>query len=202
MILFATILFYVTLMLELTIWHVPSVASTRGILKAPEDIKNQYSDRFRWVFEAKLWVKLILFTLPLVLVYLLYLYPILTLWEWYIGELKLFFWQELFAAMLILIGRLFGLTYLFKIRQNNTQKDDNFKLHTTGLFHFSRNPGLTSLYLSFVGFGVVKWNGVFLFCFMVYVCHMHFKVLMEEDFLKNKFGLQYLEYLRNSKRYI
>jgi len=198
----STIFFYMTLVLELTIWHVPSVASTVRIFGEKSDITDQYSKEYRWVFESTTIKKFVFFVLPLVFIYLLHFYPVMIILDYINDVSKSTTAQYMIGSILVLLGRVLSLNYLFKIKKENKQEGDDFNLHTDGVFKYSRNPGLVSLYISFIGFGMIINSGLLIVCLCVYFAHMHFKVLMEEDFLKNKFGKTYADYLTKSKRYL
>jgi len=196
-----TLFFYVSLGLELTVWHTPSVASSVNILASEETLKKAYSERFQKIFERATWFKILVFFTPLIFIYIAHFYPLY----------RVFFLPDVdtstpviafVGVLLIMIGRVVSLIYIFTIRRQNKQKGDSFRLQTNGVFSLSRNPGLIGLYLSFLGFFLLFPYWFFGFCLVVYPLHMHYKILMEEDFLSNKFGKPYEHYLKKSKRYL
>lgn len=200
-----TIFFYVSLALELTVWHVPSVASSRGIFASEEEIVGVYSTKFQRFFAMPRWKKIVLFIVPLIFIYVAYVYPLQLIFGFNFGMKPLFEPANMMiyaACLLVLLGRGINLASVWKIRQNNEQKGDSFELHTDGFFGRFRNPGLLGLYISFLGFWLALPQPFFAFCLLVYVRYMHGKVLMEEDFLRNKFGVAYEEYYATTNRYL
>jgi len=200
-----TIFFYMSLALELTVWHVPSVASSRGIFASEEEIVGVYSAKFQKLFAMPRWKKILFFIVPLGFIYAAYVYPFQLMFGFHFGMKPLFEPAAImmfFSCLLILIGRGISLASVWKIRQNNEQKGDSFELHTDGFFGRFRNPGLLGLYVSFLGFWLALPQPFFAFCLLVYVRYMHEKVLMEEDFLRNKFGVAYDNYYSTTNRYL
>jgi len=200
-----TVFFYVSLALELTVWHVTSVASSRGIFASEEEIVEGYSAKFQKFFAMPIWKKIIFFIVPLGFVYAAYVYPFQLIFEVHFGMNPLFEPAAVtiyISCLLILIGRTISLASVWKIRQENEQKGNAFKLHTEGFFGRFRNPGLLGLYISFLGFWLALPQPFFAFCLLVYVRYMHEKVLMEEDFLRNKFGVAYDKYRATTNRYL
>lgn len=200
-----TFFFYASLALELTIWHVPSIASSRGILASEEEVVGVYSAKFQKLFALPIWQKTLFFILPLGFLYIAYCYPFQIIFDFQFG-LKQLFVPSTFviylSSFLIIIGRIISLSSVWTIRKENQQKEGSFKLHTEGFFNRFRNPGLVGLYVSFIGFWIVLPQPFFAFCLCLYFGYMHFKVLMEEDFLKNKFGVAYEKYFANTNRYL
>lgn|GEM_PF-2468188 len=200
-----TIFFYLSLVLELTVWHVPSVASSRGIFASEEEIVGVYSLEFQKFFAMPRWKKILFFIVPLAFIYLAYVYPIQLIFGFNFGMKPLFEPDSITtyaACLMILFGRMISLASVWKIRQNNEQKGDSFELHTDGFFGRFRNPGLLGLYISFAGFWLVMPQPFFALCLLIYVRYMHEKVLMEEDFLRNKFGIAYDKYHATTNRYL
>jgi protein-S-isoprenylcysteine O-methyltransferase Ste14 len=74
-------------------------------------------------------------------------------------------------------------------------------LHTGGLFSRMRNPGLVGLYIFIFGIWISIPSIYFLLGILFYIGYMHFKVLMEEDFLTNRYGSSYNEYISKTRRY-
>lgn len=199
-----TLFFYVTLLLELTVWHIPSVASSVNIMSDDKSLKACYSPKFQWVFELPPALKTLFFISPLLFIYLAHAYPAagVFIWPELLHKAAYLELRSLLAVALVVAGRGISLAYIFTIRKGNKQRGDSFMLHTKGVYRMSRNPGLLGLYLSFLGFWLAMPHLLFAICLMVYVAHMHFKVRMEEDFLSHKFGAPYLHYLAQSKRYL
>jgi protein-S-isoprenylcysteine O-methyltransferase Ste14 len=88
------------------------------------------------------------------------------------------------------------------IRKENKQKENSFKLHTKGIFHYSRNPGLDGMFVFFIGFGLIfptlmSWIGL-----LFYFIYMLFRVRIEEEFLKEFFQQEYAAYCLKTKRFL
>jgi len=91
---------------------------------------------------------------------------------------------------------------MIAIRKNNKQEGASFHLHTTNKFGVIRNPGLVGLYIFMLGLWLLLPSIYFLVGILIYMAHMHFKVLMEEDFLSNHYGVAYRQYFQKTKRYL
>lgn len=200
-----TILAYLSIALELIAFHVPSVASTVNIWNPDKVLLASYSDRFRVLFELPKLKKIIVFILPLLLVYLTFFFP-LFYFLWQPEHLYLLFqpteMSYLIGILFILLGRWITFSSVLTIRKENKQAGDSFKLHTGSLFSRTRNPGLVGMYVLFVGLWCCIPSPIFLVGILAYIGHMHFKVLMEENFLTNKYGQAYKAYFTHTKRYL
>jgi protein-S-isoprenylcysteine O-methyltransferase Ste14 len=197
---------YASLLAELTIFRVPSVASSLAIWSPQRALVAMYSARYRRFFALARSRKLLLFVVPLLVVYAVYLYPLLVI---AVGPdlLRDYLFTptptvDVGATALILSGRLIAITAALTIRQHNDQTGKSFYLHTSGVFRLSRNPGLVGMYLFMAGIWLTMPSATMLAGIFVYVAYMHFKVLMEEDFLENKFGAPYMTYQAKTARYI
>ena len=107
----------------------------------------------------------------------------------------------LLGVLLVVFGRFLSHYYLRLMRTSKESKPQN-TLKTKGLFKYSRNPGLLALYISFLGFFFIMPSVVFLLCFITYVTHMHFKIKLEEEFLKLTFKDTYPLYMKKVRRYL
>ncbi len=196
---------YLSIALELLVFHVPSVASTVNIWKPSEQLLAFYSKKFRALFQLPKFKKIIVFVLPLVLIYITFFFPLFHFW-WQADSSYLLFLPTdvsyMLGIALILLGRWVTFSSVLTIREENRQEGNSFKLHTDSLFARTRNPGLVGMYFFFAGLWACIPSWIFLLGILVYIAHMHFKVLMEEDFLHNKYGKPYRHYFMNTKRYI
>jgi len=197
---------YASLAIELTLLHVASVASSRGIWSAPAELVDGYSPKYRRVFGLPLPAKLLAFGLPLLIVYCVYAYPLVVLSA---GPDPLGDYlfppsapTDLLAVALIVCGRGLALGAVLTIRRDNDQAGDSFRLHTAGPFRWSRNPGLLGMYLFVGGLWLAAPSAAMLFGIVLYAAYMDFKVRMEEDFLTNKFGSSYADYRLRTGRYL
>ena len=197
-------LMYISLLLELTVFHVPSVASSLNIWNPNDDLLKYYSEKYSKIFTMSKWKKFCLFILPLGVIYVTYFFPSFLYFDTPL-DLALIFTPTtlvlVLGILLMLIGRYITFSSVLTIRNQNEQKEDSFMLHTEGGFSKIRNPGLVGLYIFLIGIWFVIPSAYFLVGIIFYMCYMHFKVLMEEDFLTNRFGKSYEQYFTNTKRY-
>ena len=195
---------YTSLLVELTSLRVPSVASALSIWRGGRPLSDGYSAKYRRIFElTRIW-KLVL-AIPLLVVYAVYAYPAFVIWlgpdllgDYLYAPGPL---AEVLGLAMLLTGRVLAMVTAHTIRRNNEQCGESFYLHTDGLFRWSRNPGLIGMYLFVVGIWVTMPSASLLVGILFYFLYMHFKVCMEEDFLSNKFGDQYADYLVRTRRY-
>ncbi|WP_461587959.1 methyltransferase family protein [Winogradskyella sp.] len=195
------IAFYVSLILELFYYSVPSIVVTKRILRPnAEDVSgfSQHKARiFRWSFVTKL----VVFVIPLVFIYLLHLLPAFLLYELSFNKVSITSNLMVIAGLfLVIFGRIFSHIYLSKINAIKANMLTDFI--STGIFKYSRNPGLIGLYISFLGFFMIKPSILYSICFVIYIIHMHFKILLEEDYLMNLHGDKYLSYKKKIRRYL
>ncbi len=198
------ILLYISLLLELTIFHVPSVASSLNIWNPNDELLNYYSEKYSKIFTMSKWKKFCLFILPLGVIYVTYFFPSFLYFDAPVDLALIFVPSSLvfvLGIILMLVGRYITFSSVLTIRDQNEQKKDSFTLHTNGRFSKTRNPGLVGLYIFLLGIWFVIPSIYFLMGIIFYMCYMHFKVLMEEDFLTNRFGKPYEDYFTNTKRY-
>ena len=197
---------YLSLLYELLFLHVPSVASTVRILSPHPDILANYSPRYRRLLAAHPVVKLPLFVLPIGIIFALFAFPLFTLWS---GGNPLN--DDVFSATtaaqamgiaLILLGRGVTLSSVVTIRSATASGQTGESLWTTGLFRWSRNPGLVGMYAFVIGLWCLTPSALMAAGIVVYIGHMHLKILMEEDFLVNRFGRAYVEYRNSTGRYL
>jgi len=104
------------------------------------------------------------------------------------------------GIFLVIIGRCISHFYLISIKRIKAKSFEGFV--ATGMFKFSRNPGLLGLYISFLGFLLIQTSILFLICLIIYIVHMHFKIKMEEGYLINMHGEDYKKYLQKTRRYL
>jgi len=203
------LLAYVSLVIELVFFPVPSVASTFQLVNNKSYSENQKESKGE-IGAVKNWnvvKKLFLLIFPAFINVLLFMTPLILLYnrDWLT---KLFpmmesSWILIIAALaLIVLGRMMTFSSVLQIRKENQQKGNSFKLHQKAWFRFSRNPGLVGMYLFFLGLLLIFPSMILLFGFIFYVCYMHYKVLLEEDFLSKQFGSDYINYLEKSRRYV
>lgn len=200
----AVVACYLSLFIELTVLHTPSVASSRAILSADDAAPGEHSDRFRRWFRLSPMQKLLRFVLPLIVIYAVFAYPPIELW---LGPALLgdFLYTPNALALgaaiaLAVVGRGFTLASVFALRRYAAA--DHRALQTRWIFRVSRNPGLVGMYLMFAGFWLAMPSLVFALGIVVYVVHMHLKVQLEEDYLVHRFGADFDDYRSRTPRYL
>lgn len=82
--------------------------------------------------------------------------------------------------------------------------DENTKqsLITKGIFKYMRNPTYTGLYLINAGVFIINPTFLYFSWILVFYIMMEFQVRCEEEYLESQYGQEYLEYCKNTKRYI
>lgn len=83
------------------------------------------------------------------------------------------------------------------------QKEEKTNLVTTGIYSISRNPAFLGFDLMYIGilFSFFNWFLYFATCFAVLFFHLQI-VNVEEDFLIEAFGDEYLQYKSKVCRYL
>jgi protein-S-isoprenylcysteine O-methyltransferase Ste14 len=197
---------YASLLFELAVLRVPSVASSLQLLSPRAIVVAGYSESYRALFAWGTGAKLAAFVAPLGVVYAVFLHP----WaaaaaggsplgdDMFVPTGA----TDAFAIALLVAGRAVSLSAALTVRRGNRQRGASFALHTDGLFRWSRNPGLVGMYVFALGLWAAAPSACMLAGIAVYVLHMHFRIRMEEDFLSNKFGAAYAQYLRRTGRYL
>ncbi|MFC0076469.1 methyltransferase family protein [Flavobacterium procerum] len=106
------------------------------------------------------------------------------------------------GSLCVILGRLITFGSMLYMRKENKQIQNNFKLHTKGIFKYSRNPGLDGMFLFFIGFGILFPSFLIFSGLVFYFFYMRFRVKIEEEFLKKNFKEEYLDYITQTKRFL
>lgn len=206
------LLAYATLFSELVFLHVPSVASVYQLIFSKKSIVNfnnaELPDcRLKRVLQWPSIKKIMLLALPtfisiitgvLPLLYLAMIYYNMVTWKQLNSEYS---FQHIAGILCIITGRTFTIYSTFEIRKSNRQKEGSFDLKTNGIFGFSRNPLLLGMYIMYAGMLIIFPTITFALGLLVYLANMHFRVLLEEDFLFHMFGDKFIHYRQKTKRY-
>ena len=103
----------------------------------------------------------------------------------------------LFSMIVIILSAIFlGKSTRLGLPENDT------KLKTQGIYKISRNPmyvGFNLLTVSAI-FGLANIAVIFLGIYSIII--YHYIILAEEKFLIKKFGIDYEEYIKRTRRYI
>jgi protein-S-isoprenylcysteine O-methyltransferase Ste14 len=202
-----------SLLAELLFLHVPSVASVYQLVFTRNSIL-QFSGRplpdclLGRVLQWPLFKKIVLLALPTALSVITGLLPVYYLLAGFFSVNFSTFCQQSskflsVAGMLLLAaGRVLTIYANLIIRKHNRQYSGSFELKTTGLFGYSRNPLLLGMYVFYAGMWLLYPTLLFAAGLTIYVLNMHFRVLLEEDFLRHHFGAPFDRYLRKTGRYL
>ena len=198
---------YLTLLYELIGIPVPSVASTYQLFFSSDSFKKPNS----LLTKVRAWpmpLKFLCLFLPTGLVVLIYLLPLAqAIWPPFQQFLHLIRWSNNIVAValgtvLALLGRYLGLRAAWSIHQKQQMKETHSDLKTKDVFSFSRNPILLGMYVTFIGLWVLVPSWEMGLGFILFVINMHFRVLLEEEFLSWRFGADYEQFLGATRRYL
>ncbi len=198
------ILTYLSLFIEIIVFPVPSVASSFQLILRKKSLPDPFL--YTRVQNLNFWWKIILLALPSLLSAIAYCVPLVLIALSKFSTNLIYKTEKIeliiVAIFLILAGRIVSLYSVMNIRRNNKQKGNSFDLKTGNIFSFSRNPILFGLYISFIGMIILFPKWFMIMAFGYFIVHMHFRIIIEESFLKFKFGEKYTIYSEKTKRYI
>ncbi|MEM1141559.1 MAG: methyltransferase [Pseudomonadota bacterium] len=203
----AVVLGYLTLALELWLIPVPSVVSAVALMKDERVKGADMLSRLRWLLPAL--INIAVFAIPLIQSCLELVQPLrrgTAAGSDGTGPLWPTGMAVLVGLSLIIGGRLLTVLVATAMRSpapvNLMQGTLELPLRRDGVFQYSRNPGLLGMYLFVFGVLIVQPSLVFALGLCHYVWHMHRRVLMEEDYLRDRFGSAYTDYLGCTRRYV
>lgn len=110
------------------------------------------------------------------------------------------------GGVFLLISGYFSVNAFFALIKNKTPFDTSkstIKMVTDGAYRFSRNPLYLSLLLLLFGFAILL-SSLWLFCTIpiLYTLFLFKAVKLEERYLSQKFGEEYLNYSAKVRRWI
>ena len=203
-----TIFIYVTLLYELVGIPVPSIASTYQLFFTQDelgDVDTLLARVRRW----PLVFKTIGLMLPTALVVLIYLLPLLqALWPRFSSWLHPIgpagfhaictHWHRsgVVGKGLGSGGRLDFCTMMMgctRLRSICRRVDSSLLRETRFLL---------GIYVAFAGLWLLYPSWELALGFVLFIANMHFRVLLEEDYLRSQFGLEYETFLAATRRYI
>ena len=83
------------------------------------------------------------------------------------------------------------------------QREDKTELVTTGIYAISRNPAFLGFDFMYIGILFAFFNWYLLFATVFALCLFHLQIVnVEEDFLAEAFGEEYLKYKKKVCRYL
>lgn len=190
------VLLFLSLVVELTCFHVPSVANTQVFFTNQEETINMYS-KYRNIFYWSKSKKIVLLLIPHFVNMTVFIIPLYYLIS---TTPSINFWSVA-GFMVALLGRSFTFYSMIYLRNNNSQNNDDFTLHDKGPFSKMRNPGLTGMLLFFLGLYMIWPSIIMAIALLYYFCYNHFRILIEEDFLKVMYKEKYNQYFKKVNRY-
>lgn len=81
-------------------------------------------------------------------------------------------------------------------------EEEKTELITNNLFQYSRNPIYLGLLISFLGFFLIAPNALSLCCLVLSYPSVEIKIRLEEEYLMNKHGNLFREYMEKVNRWI
>ncbi len=103
------------------------------------------------------------------------------------------------AGLLLMLWSLISFGQSFRVGIDTEHPD---KLITKGVFAFSRNPIYTAFAFILVGQFLIFPNWILLVYLIAGFWLFHRQVLREEEYLKQHYGKEYLEYCQRVRRYL
>jgi len=202
----AYLLGFGSLLIELVFFHTPSVANTKNFFKENSNYGTIDSVKIRTIYQWSFFNKCLLLAVPSVIINGYFLLPFCFFFPTLSDKMVLVFKSSVLinsiGVLCVVAGRIVTFGSMLYLRGENQQKQDSFKLYTSGIFAYTRNPGLDGMFLFFCGFcllfpSLFMWLGL-----LFYFFYMRFRVQIEEEFLKQLFGENYNVYLKKTRRFL
>lgn len=197
---------YVSLAVELLFFHVPSVANTQNFFRKNEQYQTNQNAYITAIQNWPLTKKILYLALPAVVVQGYFLVPFLYFVPSVSDSMYLLFHPSLYVQGLglccVVLGRILTFGSMLYLRKENKQTANSFKLHTGGIFRYTRNPGLDGMFLFFIGFGLLFPSLFMVLGFIFYIYYMVFRVRIEEAFLQDLFKDQFIAYQKQTNRFL
>ena len=191
-----------SLLVELLRFPVPSEASVYQLL-LEADTEIDGDTRLAQARARSPVSKLITYLLPTAIGVVLFLIPLAAaFWRPLIDCLVPLHgldtvWAFWLGAVLVLGGRALTLVSMLQLRRHKIRRE----LQYSGLFRWSRNPGLVGMYAFYLGLCFLFPCVVLFVGLIPYVWNMHIRVLMEESHLGSRGGAPYANYMVRVPRY-
>jgi protein-S-isoprenylcysteine O-methyltransferase Ste14 len=200
---------YLSLVIELVFFKVPSVASSYNLWSKKEDYNKEMESAKIVASEWPILKKVIFLALPILMICTTFLLPILYASGIFSISIK-YFWMEnsamfnmtwLVPLLIMILGRSLSFYSVLRIRRNNKQTGDSFDLKMNSIYNKSRNPIQLGMYLFAFGLILLYPAPLFICGIIFYILYMDYKIRIEEKFLLEKFGDAYAKYSSETKRY-
>lgn len=113
--------------------------------------------------------------------------------------------SKLFGVIFCIVGDvIFGMA-VYTMRDSwraGIPSEDKTNIVKEGIYKYSRNPAFLGFDFLYVGILLMYFNWVLLFFTVLAMTMLHLQILEEEKFLPTVFGDEYLEYKKETKRYL
>jgi len=178
------IIFYVSLLVELIWFSVPSPASTLQLHKETNE------PVFWFIISA---LGFLVFLVPLIYI-ICFSFNIN---NFSLNSSKLLL---IIGAVLLIIGRL--LTFTGGVQIKNHIKQKKMVVLDLGIFKFTRHPIAFGLMISVIGLNFILPSFIMIFLSIIFIFNLHRKVLIEEKILLQQFADAYEKYCKKTSRYL
>ena len=135
-----------------------------------------------------------------------YLLPVIQIISIVFYSGALYIVLQLTGVVLTTLGVLAFILSVAQMKDNwraGVQREDKTKLVTTGIYSISRNPAFLGFDMMYIGILCAFFNWYLFGATVLAVCLFHLQIVnVEEDFLVETFGCDYLEYKRIVYRYL
>jgi protein-S-isoprenylcysteine O-methyltransferase Ste14 len=126
---------------------------------------------------------------------------------WIIGGFVISLFVPINIGILFYLGVIFSIIGLIIVGMAFYSFANQSGLTTIGIQHYTRNPNYIGWIIFFLGLTLIGWSEsiwsiLFLIYLIITIFLLHWFVLQEEDFLANKYGESYQEYLKKTPRYV
>jgi protein-S-isoprenylcysteine O-methyltransferase Ste14 len=106
------------------------------------------------------------------------------------------------GILLAATGRVLSFCAVPQIRGRNGQRKTDDSLISGGIFSISRNPIALGMILTFLGLLLLVPSLILFIGFLIFTANIHFRIRLEEDFMKHRFGNEYMKYRSSTRRYL
>jgi protein-S-isoprenylcysteine O-methyltransferase Ste14 len=121
---------------------------------------------------------------------------------------RIYYWDTFFAigGVLVIIGLIIRIRSIFALRQYFTYsvaKVENHKLIETGMYKSIRHPGYLGQIIIFIGISASMSNWLSIVLMMIPIAVGYgYRIKVEERFMLEQMGEDYLNYKNRTKRFI
>lgn len=121
---------------------------------------------------------------------------------------RIYYWNTFFAIgmVLIVLGLMIRIQSILTLKQYFTYsvaKVENHKIIETGLYKFIRHPGYLGQLIIFIGISISisNWLSILLMMIPIAIGYIY-RIKVEESFMVEQMGKNYLNYQKRTKRLI